>query len=102
MKISSNPVELNHYPKNKDKLSYSDLSASSGVTNLIAAEPQSNYNRVDQWVEVLVDCPGIQGLYTYSLPSDLSVCSGDVVSVPFAIQITGGIAIRILATPPLI
>ncbi|GAB4239312.1 MAG: primosomal protein N' [Stanieria sp.] len=53
-----------------------------------------------QWVEVLVDCPGIQGLYTYSLPSDLIVNPGDILSVPFGAQIIGGIAIRLCHSPP--
>ncbi|WP_083856841.1 primosomal protein N' [Stanieria cyanosphaera] len=53
-----------------------------------------------QWVEVLVDCPGIQGLYTYYLPTDLIVNPGDIVSVPFGAQIIGGIAIRLCYTPP--
>ncbi|MBE9045667.1 primosomal protein N' [Pleurocapsales cyanobacterium LEGE 10410] len=70
-------------------------------TNWVAAEPQGNYEvQSQQWVEVLVDCPGIQGLYTYSLPADLVVRSGDIVSVPLGMQVTGGIAIRLLSAPP--
>ena len=82
-------------------LSYDGFSQSTINNSLIVAEPVGEYDlQIQQWVEVLVDFPGIQGLYTYSLPADLSVCSGDIVSVPFGMQITGGIAIRILAEPP--
>lgn len=70
-------------------------------TSLLVAEPQTNYTlEVQQWVEVLVDAPGTQGLYTYSLPSELKVQPGDIVSVPFGMQLTGGIAIRLVASPP--
>jgi primosomal protein N' (replication factor Y) len=71
--------------------------------SLMVAEPTSTYQTKPSqpsWVEVLVDCPGVQGLYTYSLPADLTVQSGDIVSVPFGAQITGGIAIRLLEAPP--
>ncbi len=70
-------------------------------TSLLLAEPQNNYTvNAQQWVEVLVDCPGTQGLYTYSLPPDLTVQPGDLVSIPFGMQLTGGIAIRLLTSPP--
>lgn len=52
------------------------------------------------WVEVLVDCPGTQGLYTYWSPVDLKVQPGDILSVPFGAQQVGAIAIRLLSTPP--
>jgi primosomal protein N' (replication factor Y) (superfamily II helicase) len=71
-------------------------------TSLLVAEPEVDY-RIDalQWVEVLVDSPGgDQGLYTYSLPVELTVKSGDIVAVPFGTQLTGGIAIRLVASPP--
>ena len=73
------------------------------VADLLVAEPQSNYtlNTPQQkWVEVLVDCPGTQGLYTYTIPTDLVVKPGDIVSVPFGAQTMGGIAIRFLDAPP--
>jgi primosomal protein N' (replication factor Y) len=68
----------------------------------------------NQWVEVLVDCPGIakegtteqqeaekeEKLYTYRLPAGLEVKPGDILSVPFGKQQVGGIAIRLLAQPP--
>ncbi|MEY2831043.1 MAG: hypothetical protein RLZZ574_301, partial [Cyanobacteriota bacterium] len=71
-------------------------------TNLLVAEPQVIYEmNPQQWVEVLVDSPGeTQGLYTYSLPPELIVQSGDIVSVPFGMQLTGGIAIRLVTSPP--
>ena len=71
-------------------------------TSLLVAEPQVDYSvKPQQWVEVLVDSPATQGLYTYSLPAELSVQSGDIVSVPFGMQLTGGIAIRLVAAPPI-
>jgi primosomal protein N' (replication factor Y) (superfamily II helicase) len=45
-----------------------------------------------QWVEVLVDCPGTQGLYTYAAERSIGV--GDIVSVPFGHQILGAIVVR--------
>ena len=70
-------------------------------TSLLVAEPQKNYTvEFPQWVEVLVDAPGIQGLYTYSLPNELTVHSGDIVNIPFGVQLTGGIAIRLINSPP--
>ena len=85
----------------KDSLKYSACESPTIVTGLLVAEPQSGYT-VDlaSWVEVLVDCPGTQGLYTYSLPADLTVRGGDIVSVPFGAQVTGGIVVRLLASPP--
>ena len=93
---------LNDFKNNvspKDDLNYSVCK--SLATGLLVAEPQSNYtvNRAF-WVEVLVDCPGTQGLYTYSLPADLTVRGGDIVSVPIRTQITGGIVVRLLTSPP--
>ncbi|MDJ0594648.1 MAG: primosomal protein N' [Pleurocapsa sp. MO_226.B13] len=82
------------------QFSYDNLPEFNFHPRSIVAETSSNYARTQQWVEVLVDCPGIQGLYTYSLPPDLEVASGDIVSVPFGMQITGGIVIRTLIEPP--
>jgi primosomal protein N' (replication factor Y) (superfamily II helicase) len=70
---------------------------------LIVAESKSLYQLEllkERWLEVLVDCPGIQGLYTYRLPQDLTVRTGDIVSVPFGAQTVGGIAIREIDSPP--
>jgi primosomal protein N' (replication factor Y) (superfamily II helicase) len=52
------------------------------------------------WVEVLVDCPGATGLYTYRMPKDLAVQPGDIVNVSFGAQQVGAIAIRLLINPP--
>jgi primosomal protein N' (replication factor Y) len=52
------------------------------------------------WVEVLVDCPGAQGLFTYALPPGLTVQPGDVLTVPFGAQKVGAIAIHLLAQLP--
>ena len=71
--------------------------------NFLVAEPRSTYQlslSTQKWVEVLVDCPGTQGLYTYSVPPDLVIQPGDIVSVPFGAQIMGGIAIRFVESPP--
>ncbi len=46
------------------------------------------------WVEVLVDCPGAQGVFTYGVPAGLSVAAGDIVSVPFGAQQVGGVVIQ--------
>lgn len=53
-----------------------------------------------QWVEVLVDCPGAQGLYTYAIPPGESVSPGDILSVRFGSQQMGAIAIRLCRTLP--
>ncbi|MGL5873444.1 MAG: primosomal protein N' [Xenococcaceae cyanobacterium] len=70
---------------------------------LVVAESKSLYQLEllkERWLEVLVDCPGVQGLYTYRLPQDLTVQTGDIVSVPFGAQTVGGIAIREVDSPP--
>jgi primosomal protein N' (replication factor Y) (superfamily II helicase) len=71
--------------------------------SFVVAEPSASYQsgpKSERWLEVLVDCPGIQGLYTYRASDDLAVKPGDIVSVPFGVQIVGGIAIRWLTAPP--
>lgn len=67
--------------------------------HLLVAEPGESYQsvNVNRWVEVLVDCPGTTGLFTYRLPSELKVKPGDILSVPFGTQKVGAIAIRLLA-----
>ncbi|HEY9711293.1 MAG TPA: primosomal protein N', partial [Oculatellaceae cyanobacterium] len=70
---------------------------------LVLAEPGASYQSggdPNRWIEVLVDCPGVQGLFTYRLPPDLSVNPGDVLSVPFGAQQMGAIAIHLLDSPP--
>ncbi|NEP17654.1 MAG: primosomal protein N' [Leptolyngbya sp. SIO4C1] len=49
---------------------------------------------VGHYIEVLVDCPGIQGLYVYRVANGLQVKAGDIVSVPFGGQQRSAIAIR--------
>ncbi len=68
----------------------------------LVAEPVGSYkiSLEPKWVAVLIDFPGVQGLYTYSLPEDLCAQPGDIVSVPFGMQITGGIVIQLLSKPP--
>ncbi len=76
----------------------------SSVVIASVAEPQATYAiepPQNRWVEVLVDCPGAQGFYTYKLPIDLQVQTGDILSVPFGAQQVGAIAIRLLAAAPL-
>ena len=52
------------------------------------------------FVEVLVDCPGAQGLYTYAVPSDHTIQPGDIVSVPFGSRQVGAVAIRFIQQLP--
>ncbi|MBD2104380.1 primosomal protein N' [Leptolyngbya sp. FACHB-261] len=52
------------------------------------------------WVEVLVDCAGVQDLYTYAVPPGLKVSTGDIVSVPFSSSQVGGIVVRCLSQLP--
>ena len=64
---------------------------------LVAAEQRGSYQSgltSHRWIEVLVDCPGSQGIYTYKLPAELKVQPGDILSVPFGSQQVGAIAIR--------
>lgn len=76
----------------------------------IVAEPQGEYtptNFLNQWVEVLVDHPlsdpsasGLESLFVYRIPSEITVQPGDILSVPFGQQVLGAIAIRLLSRPP--
>ena len=59
----------------------------------------SGQNR-SQWIEVLVDYGGTQGLYTYQVPAGLTVQPGDILSVPFGAQQVGAIAIQQLSILP--
>ncbi len=73
--------------------------------NLLLSESKSSYQdsisqKTKQWVEILVDCPGIQGLYTYRLPEETKIRPGDIVSIPFGYQIIGGIVIRLTENLP--
>jgi len=69
------------------------------LSTLTVAEPQGEYQSQSgayQWVEVLVDCPGQSDLFTYSLPAQLEIQPGDILTVPFGTQTLGAIAIRLL------
>ncbi len=57
-------------------------------------------NNCGPFVEVLVDCPGAEKLFTYRLPGPLSIQTGDILSVPFGPQTVGGIAIRCFSELP--
>lgn len=85
-------------PKPSVKPLLSVSSASSGVaeTKQPYASNSDVFSSRPQWIEVLVDCPGTQGLYTYRIPPDLEIQPGDILSVPFGSQQVGGIAIRLL------
>ncbi|MGB6166510.1 MAG: primosomal protein N', partial [Geitlerinemataceae cyanobacterium] len=72
-------------------------------TTLTLAEPQATYatpTQSDRFIEVLVDSPGADKLFTYRLPADLDAQPGDILSVPFGAQQLGAIAIRLLNSPP--
>ncbi|MEH1934172.1 MAG: primosomal protein N' [Nostoc sp.] len=72
------------------------------LSSVMVAEPGESYQlsaTVNRWVEVLVDCPGSTGLFTYRLPAQLEIKPGDILSVPFGAQQLGAIAIRLLAQP---
>ncbi|MEH1938898.1 MAG: primosomal protein N' [Nostoc sp.] len=72
------------------------------LSPVMVAEPGESYQlsaTVNRWVEVLVDCPGSTGLFTYRLPTQLEIKPGDILSVPFGAQQLGAIAIRLLAQP---
>ncbi len=73
------------------------------TTPQIVAEPMIGYAvglKAHGLVEVLVDCPGIQALYTYNVPARMSIRVGDILSVPLGGQIVGGIAIRLVDRLP--
>jgi len=70
---------------------------------LVVAEPGAPYQpgaAQSQWIEVLVDCPGAQGVYTYRVPAQLAVQPGDILSVPFGAAQVGAIALRAVEQPP--
>lgn len=76
---------------------------------LTVAEPHTPYQLTTSgqlWLEVLVDRPyprdsqEDQQLLTYSVPPDLTVEIGDILSVPFGSQVIGGIAVRFLENLP--
>ncbi|MBW4648020.1 MAG: primosomal protein N' [Kastovskya adunca ATA6-11-RM4] len=76
---------------------------SNQQVGLVLAEPGESYqsgSTIERWIEVLVDCPGTQELFTYRLPADLQVRPGDILSVPFGAQQLGAIAIGLVDSPP--
>ena len=76
-----------------------DLAVSTATVASTSGE-YSLQNPRSQWIEVLVDCPKVTGLFTYGLREQLEVKPGDILSVPFGTQTFGGIAIRKLTKPP--
>ncbi len=77
--------------------------ASVELPKALAEEPQPwrlAEAEAPVWVDVLVDVPGTPGLFTYSLPPELVVQPGDILSVPFGPQQVGAIAIGLRTTPP--
>lgn len=82
---------------------YSDLLIPTHPLIPIVAELDRGYSAAmpqAEWVEVLVDCAGVQDLYTYRSPSELTIQPGDILSVPFGSQQIGAIAIRLLTELP--
>lgn len=75
---------------------------SSRIAGPVVAELDGSYNigAPQRWIEVLVDCPGTQELFTYRLPPNLEVRPGDILSVPFGSQQLGAIAIRLVTALP--
>jgi len=69
----------------------------------LVAEAKNSYQTEGEqyhWVDVLVDCPEVAGLYTYRYAAEMSIKPGDIVLVPFGSQTMGAIAIRLPANPP--
>jgi primosomal protein N' (replication factor Y) (superfamily II helicase) len=46
-----------------------------------------------RFVRVLADCPGIEGLLTYSVPEELELKAGDLLNVPLSNRMVGAIAV---------
>ncbi|NET31062.1 MAG: primosomal protein N' [Cyanothece sp. SIO1E1] len=76
------------------------ISASNLTSPHVKASPTVYIAEVNQWVEVLVDCPSIQGLYIYRLPPTVTVSPGDILSVPFGAQQIGAIALHLINQLP--
>jgi len=69
--------------------------------SLVVAQSQTPYRlrgSSSPWIEVLVDCPGVEGTLTYRLPDNLSVTPGDILSVPLQNRTVGGIALGYVDT----
>ncbi|NJR59593.1 MAG: primosomal protein N' [Cyanobacteria bacterium CRU_2_1] len=83
---------------------YQSLLTPAVRSSIIVTESKAPYPAPmskPHWIEVLVDCPGAQGLYTYLLPCDLAAQPGDILSVPFGTQQVGAVAIRLLDQLPI-
>ncbi|MEM9448502.1 MAG: primosomal protein N' [Cyanobacteria bacterium P01_E01_bin.6] len=78
----------------------SEASADYETEESIGLNPHHDCCVAAQWVEVLVDCPGAQGLYTYAIPAPESIKPGDILSVRFGSQFIGAIAIHLCDSPP--
>lgn len=50
-----------------------------------------------QGVRAFVDCPGAQGLYSYTIPEHCVVSPGDILSVIFGTQHVGAIAVEVFS-----
>ncbi|WP_019503030.1 primosomal protein N' [Pseudanabaena sp. PCC 6802] len=62
---------------------------------------QTNYQasaatRTQALVQVLVDCQGIEGLLTYSIPADMKIAVGDILTVPLGARYVGAIALHLV------
>ncbi|MGI0490053.1 hypothetical protein ACN4EK_32035, partial [Pantanalinema rosaneae CENA516] len=68
--------------------------AASGVGVSSSSLPEAT------WVDALVDSPGAQELFTYRVPTGVSVQPGDILSVPFGNQQVGAIAVHCDHEPP--
>ncbi len=78
--------------------------SSVSLLTKVVAEPGALYDTgsklIERWIEVLVDATGVEKLFTYRLPPELTVQPGDILSVPFGSQQVGAIAIRLCDSPP--
>jgi primosomal protein N' (replication factor Y) len=92
------------FPKESGLDRFTSMSNPNFGLYAVVAEPGASYDAgstVERLIEVLVDCAGAQGLYTYRLPLSLPVQPGDILSVPFGAIQVGAIAIRqVTQLPP--
>lgn len=65
-----------------------------------ASSLETAVSQADRWVEVLVDCPQVQGVFTYGIPAGMAVAVGDILTVPFGGQQLGAIALNLLSQLP--
>jgi primosomal protein N' (replication factor Y) (superfamily II helicase) len=55
--------------------------------------PSSVVTSPPDLVQVLVDCQGIEGLLTYSIPAGMKIAVGDILTVPLGARYVGAIAL---------